>query len=227
MRILLIEDDIKLCDALKYQLEKEAFTVDLCHDGEDGLHWALQQAHELILLDRMLPSMSGTKVLQKIRSIGIATPVLLLTALGSLDERVEGLDAGADDYLVKPFAIEELLARIRALCRRPRQWESTASLLVGDISFDGERRILNGEKGSCSLSKREAGLLETLLKNSNRTLPRGILLARVWGPDAPVEDGNLDNYVYFLRRRLKSVGSSLTIKTVRGVGYQLEEDRDV
>lgn len=222
MRILMIEDDLELCEAIRFELEREGMTVDICNDGDDGLRWARQQAHDLILLDRMLPIMDGLTVLGKLRMEGNTTPVLMVTALGTVGQRVEGLDCGADDYLVKPFATEELLARIRAMCRRPRQWESVDVMEYGDVSFDSAKRLLCGEKGECSLSRREGDLMEVLLKNPTQTLPRPVLLSRVWGPDAEVEEGNLDNYIHFLRRRLKTVGSALQIKTVRGVGYRLE-----
>lgn len=223
MRVLLVEDDEALCEAVRFALERDGMTVDACNDGDDGLRWMNERAHDLVLLDRMLPVMDGVTVLQKARAAGVATPVLMLTALGGVHQRVEGLDAGADDYLVKPFAVEELLARIRAMNRRPRQWEDSPALTFGDICFDITKKTLCGAHTECSLSKREADLLEILLKNPAQTLPRGVLLSRVWGPDAGVEDGNLDNYIHFLRRRLKTVGSGLQIKTVRGVGYRLEE----
>ncbi|MBC8585044.1 response regulator transcription factor [Youxingia wuxianensis] len=222
MRILMIEDDEKLCEAVGFRLQQEGFTVDVCHDGDDGLRWITQQAHDLILLDRMLPSMDGLQVLTQMRLKGIMTPVLLMTALGSIEQRVEGLDCGADDYLVKPFDMQELLARIRAMKRRPRTWESSDIVSFGDIVFDSAAKTLQGICGNCTLSKREADLFEVLIKNPGQILPRSVLFSRVWGPDAPVEDGNLDNYIHFLRRRLKSVGSLLQIKTIRGVGYQLE-----
>lgn len=225
MRILMIEDDKKLCEAVVYQLRQQGFTVDVCHEGDDGLRWIKQQAHDLILLDRMLPVMDGITVLQKMRSLGISTPVLMLTALGSISQKVEGLDAGADDYLPKPFAIEELLARIRAMGRRPHQWESTQTYSWGDITLNSDENILKKGEKSSTLSKREACLLEAFLKNPGQTLPRSALLSYVWGPDAPVEDGNLDNYIHFLRRRLKEIGSTISIATVRGVGYRMEGDK--
>lgn len=221
MRILMIEDDVKLCEAVAYQLEQQGFVVDICNEGDDGLRWAKQQAHDLILLDRMLPGIDGLTVLRTLRQDGVATPVLLMTALGDIGQRVEGLDCGADDYLVKPFATEELLARIRAMARRPRQWESSEQIVVGDITLDAEKKQLTGRKDSCSLSRRECDLLEVLLKNHGQVLPRMVLLGKVWGPDAGVEEGNLDNYIHFLRRRLQSVDSAFVIKTVRGVGYSL------
>lgn len=227
MRILMIEDDLHLCEAVRFQLERQGFTVDICGDGDDGLRWARQQVHDLILLDRMLPVLDGLSVLRTLRTEGVNTPVLLVTALGDTGQKVEGLDCGADDYLVKPFAIEELLARIRAMSRRPRQWESSKVITLKDISFDPEKKTLLGRGGSCTLSHRESDLMEILLKNHGQTLPRAVLLGKVWGPDAEVEDGNLDNYIHFLRRRLRSVGSTLAIRTVRGVGYCVEETEDV
>lgn len=223
MRILIVEDDKKLCGSLCFQLEKEGFAVDICHDGADGLWLAGQQAHDLILLDRMLPSMSGTEILTELRKEQIVTPVIMITALGEVQDRVHGLDAGADDYIVKPFAFEELMARIRSICRRPRRWEETEALICGDLSFSPEAKTLTGPLKSCSLSRRESDLLELLMKNAGQTLPRQLLIARVWGPETEIEDGNLDNYIHFLRRRLKKVGSSQQLKTIRGIGYQLEK----
>lgn len=221
MRVLLIEDDEKLCEAVAFALEREHHIVDVCHEGDDGLRWLRQRAHDLVLLDRMLPVTDGVTLLKKARKEGVSTPVLMVTALGGVGERVEGLDAGADDYIVKPFAMEELLARVRAMQRRPRQWESPGAVIRGDVTFIPSENILRG-KCDCKLSKRESALLEFLLQNAGQTLPREVLLARVWGPDAGVEDGNLDNYIHFLRRRLRTVGSSLSIETVRGVGYRME-----
>ena len=207
MRILMIEDDEKLCEVVCYHLEREGFTVDVCHDGDDGLRWVRQQAHDLVILDRMLPTLSGTTVLEWMRADGISTPVLIVSA---------------DDYLVKPFDLAELTARVQAMARRPRRWERPGPLRLGDVVFDPGQRILIGTEGECSLSKRESALLESLLRHPGQTFTREVLLSRVWGPDAPVEDGNLDNYVYFVRRRLRQVGSALEVCTVRGVGYRLE-----
>lgn len=222
MRLLLIEDDERLCESLTYQLNQEGFAVDICCDGADGLRWCRQLAHDLILLDQMLPSMNGLTVLKKLRQEGISTPVIMITALGELHDKIAGLDLGADDYIVKPFEFDELMARIRCINRRPKQWEGEKRLTLADITYDPTDKILYGSKESCTLSKKEGDLLEIFLKNPKQTLPRMLLLSRVWGPDAGVEEGNLDNYIHFLRRRLKSVNSSLSIKTVRGIGYRLE-----
>lgn len=223
MRILLAEDDVKLNETLVYGLTQAGFVVDSCFDGTDALFYGEQNIYDVILLDRMLPGMQGTDVLTALRQKGVATPVILITALGTLSDKVEGLDLGADDYLVKPFAQEELFARIRCVTRRPRRLLDKETLSVSDISWSPGECRLTGPSGSCTLSKREAALLEAFLKSGGATLPRNLLLLKVWGPDSDVEEGNLDNYIHFLRRRLKAVCSNLAIKTVRGVGYALTE----
>lgn len=222
MRILIVEDDERLCESLRYQLVCEGFEIDLCHDGEDGLYYIQEQAHDLILLDRMLPKMDGLTVLRKARSLGISTPVILVTALGEIHDRVDGLDCGADDYITKPFALSELMARIRCIFRRPQRWENLGTLTFGDLAYETEQKTLSCGTRSCTLSKREGELLEFFLRNPRQVIPRSVLLSRVWGPDAEVENGNLDNYIHFLRRRIKAVDSSLILKTLRGVGYRLE-----
>ena len=222
MKILLIEDDIDLSETMKFQLEKEGFQTELCHDGEEGLYLLMEQEHDLVILDRMLPGLDGVTVLKKARQAGVATPVIFLTALGELTDRFIGLDCGADDYLVKPFAYPELFARIRCLLRRPGRWNEENLLKIGDISFDPEINSLKCGKKECTLSKREGRLLEVFVRNPGQVLPRAVLLNKVWGLESDVEEGNLDNYIHFLRRRLRSVGSQTSLKTVRGVGYTLE-----
>lgn len=222
MRILLIEDDKNLCETLEYQLKKESHEVDICNDGRDGLDLFLQDAYDLVLLDRMLPTMNGLLVLKKARTAGIATPVIVITALGELYDRIEGLDSGADDYIVKPFAFEELMARIRSLARRTGKWEESDSLTVGDITYDTCLRELTGPAGRIRLSGREGSLLEVFLREPDIPLRRMVILSRVWGADAAVEESNLDTYMHFIRKRLSFVGSRLTLATIRGVGYQLQ-----
>lgn len=224
MHILLIEDDIHLCETLQFQLEQENYTVDVCHDGRDGLDLFLQDAYDIVLLDRMLPTMNGLLVLQKARQAGISTPVILITALGELYDRIEGLDAGADDYIVKPFAFEELTARIRSLGRRSGKWEDDSLLVVKDLNYDASVRLLSGPDNSIRLSGREGRLLEVLLRSFKLVLRREVLLSRVWGVDAEVEDCNLDTYIHYLRKRLSYVGSTLTLKTIRGIGYCLTDE---
>ena len=223
MRILLIEDDETLCQTLAFQLEQEGFGVDACRDGQEGLLFAREQVHDLILLDRMLPGLDGLELLAQCRREGITTPVICLTALGQVGDRIQGLNTGADDYLVKPFAFEELLARIRCVLRRPAAIQDAQSLSFGDVEYDGKTLTLRRGASSTTLSKRLGDFLELLLRNPGQTLPRQTILFRVWGMDSEVEDGNLDNYAYFLRRSLRKVGSRLQLTTVRGVGYRLED----
>lgn len=223
MRILLAEDDAKLNETLTYQLESENFSVDSCADGDTALYYGAQNIYDVILLDRMLPCMEGTDVLTALREKGISAPIILITALGTLSDKVMGLDLGADDYLVKPFAFEELLARIRCVVRRPHMLTANDTLTVADITWHAAESMLEGPRSSCTLAKREADLLETFMRSMGQTLPRNTLLLKVWGPESDVEDGNLDNYIYFLRRRLQIVGSKLQIKTIRGIGYSLQE----
>ncbi len=222
MRILIIEDDKSLAETLRFQLEHNNFETDVCHDGEEGLHYIEQQAHDLILLDRMIPGLDGISVLKITREKNISTPIIFVTALGALNDKITGLDCGADDYLVKPFDFEELLARIRCILRRPSKWEGSKPIEYGDLSYDTDQKKLRCKNLSCSLSARDGDLLEFFLRNPGQTIPRTSILSKVWGIDAEVEEGNLDNYIYFVRRRLRSVESSVELKTIRGVGYQLE-----
>jgi DNA-binding response OmpR family regulator len=207
---------------MRWHLEREGYEVDCCHDGDDAVRWLEQQAHGLLILDRMLPGLDGIGVLKRLRNAGGGVPVLMVTALDGVGNRVEGLDAGADDYLSKPFAVEELLARVRSLSRRPRQWSAEESVSFGDLSLDPERQRLSRGGKSVSLTKRETQLLEELMNSRGTAIPRARLFAHVWGPDAPVEEGNLDNYIHFLRKRLTELGSGVRIRTVRSVGYALQ-----
>jgi len=222
MKILLIEDDQKLCELLTFHLQKEGHQIKTCHDGRDGLELFLQDGHDLVLLDRMLPTMNGLLVLQKARNAGLRTPVILITALGELYDRIEGLDCGADDYIVKPFAYDELSARIRSLGRRSNKWEDDSLLQYGDITYDSSLRTLRGPSCEIRLSAKEGLLLEVFVRNAGQVMRRMAIFSRVWGVDAPVEESNLDTYIHFLRKRLRHVGSKLSLKTVRSIGYLLE-----
>lgn len=226
MRILLIEDDETLGETLSYQLRQAGFGVDVSRDGEEGLMLAWERLHEVILLDRMLPGLDGMEVLENLRRENISTPVIFLTALGQVSDRTQGLNGGADDYLVKPFAFEELLARIRCVLRRPAVLQQEQILRYGDVSYDPRSLTLRRGENSTALSKRLGDLLELFLRNPGQTLPRETILLRVWGIDSDVEDGNLDNYTYFLRRSLRKVGSRLQLATIRAVGYRLEDRHD-
>ncbi len=223
MRILIIEDDQDLCRFIALTLEQSGYATDICHTGNDGLFYAQNHPYDAIILDRMLPGLDGLFVLSSLRRQGIRTPVILATALDGLHDRVNGLDAGADDYLVKPFAVEELMARIRAVTRRPGNLQISPSITALGLTLTlGSRRLDFGDM-SLTLSKKEAALLEFFLKNPGQTLPRPRILSYVWGLSSEVEDGNLDNYIYFLRRRLKSLDAPIKLTTVHGIGYRLEE----
>lgn len=221
MRILFVEDDAALCAALKIHLEKSGYTVDICQNGNDALFYALQNVYDVMLLDRMLPELDGLTLLQTIRSKGIQTPVIMATAMDTVSDRILGLDCGADDYLVKPFDVQELLARIRALVRRPGAMIASETIHFKDLTLDTGKQELSCEK-TVSLSKKESTLLEYFIRHSEQTLSRSLLLAYVWGPDSEIEEGNLDNYIYFLRKRLRTVKSNVKIKTIHGIGYRLE-----
>jgi DNA-binding response OmpR family regulator len=219
----MIEDDKQLCALLEGVLEAEGHAVDFCHDGEYGLRQVLQSAHDLVLLDRMLPELDGLTILRLAREKGVNTPILMLTALGSVDDRVDGLEVGADDYITKPFATRELIARINALGRRPQKWSTDSTMTFGDLIFDPAERVLSSGGASLHLSKREGDLFTVLVKNDGRPLNRAAILTYVWGSDAEVEDGNLDCYIHFLRRHLKELDSVCQIATVRNVGYQIKD----
>lgn len=222
MRILLVEDEKALREALRDTLTANRYAVDCCENGVDALDNLCSGSYDLVLLDRMLPGLDGLSVLQQARGAGVRTPVLMLTALDAVGDRVAGLDAGADDYLSKPFATEELLARIRALCRRPAELEAEDTLHRGDLTLHPQLRTLTGPAGTHSLSGRECALLELLLRNAGTVIPRERILLYVWGPDSDVENGNIDNYIHLVRRRLKLVGSKMVLQTKRGTGYCLE-----
>lgn len=222
MRILIIEDDEKQCMLLQFQLEKEGYYTDICNDGNDVEYYINQNSYELILLDIMLPHKDGLTILQEMRSDNNSTPVILLTALDSLNDKITGLDSGADDYIVKPFEYSELSARIRCLLRRPPQLKNNDLIKLGDITYWQKENKLQGIDGVCTLSQKEGSLLLLFLNNPDQILQRNNILTRIWGVDYEIEDGNLDNYIYFVRRRLKAVGSCISIQTIRGIGYMLK-----
>lgn len=222
MRILVIEDDKDLCQLICLALCEAGYDTDQCHTGSDGLFYAQNQVYDAIILDCMLPEIDGLTVLEALRRHHIQTPVILATALDSLSDRVHGLDAGADDYLPKPFAMEELMARIRAVTRRPGNLMISSDLTAFGLSLNPDSHQLSYSGSSLTLSKKEAALLQCFMKNPGKVLPRARILSYVWGSSSDVEEGNLDNYIYFLRRRLKAIKAPVKLTTVHGVGYCLE-----
>lgn len=227
MRVLLVEDDRSLARIIAGALEKAGYGVDCCTDGEAGLACALdpQRPYALVLLDRMLPVIDGLTILKAMRSKKLSTPVILITGLGSLEDRLEGFDVGADDYLVKPFSVRELTARVRALIRRPPEIVEEELLSAGGICLNRARRELSCGERSLRLTGKEARLLGALLAEPDRVHSREELLWQVWGSDGMVEAGNVDNYIHFLRKRLRELNAPVQIATVYGSGYRLEENR--
>lgn len=227
MRLLLIEDDIDLCEAVSLQLKKEGYEVDICNNGEDADYYISSNSHDAIILDRMLPGVDGLTILQRLRNRMISTPVIMVTAMNGINDRVDGLDSGADDYIVKPYAVAELMARIRAVLRRPQKIEDKDVLHYSDLEFNINTLITACGNVTVSLTKREGALLEYFLINREQVLTREQILSRVWGIDSFVEEGNIDNYIFFLRRRLRGMNTKVYIKTIHGVGYRLESMQDV
>lgn len=225
MNILIIEDDRDLCHAVSWQLRQDGHSVDCCHNGGEANLYIRQGIYDLILLDRMLPEEDGLHLLHSMRADGNLTPVIILSALGEVNDRVTGLNEGADDYLVKPFAYPELAARIGSLFRRKNNFH-TAAPAYGDLSLDNTEHILRCRDKKCSLSHTESELISLLLHAGDKTTSRNVLLHKVWGVDASVEDSNLDNYIYFLRKRLKTLESRVTIVNRRGQGFHLAYHED-
>lgn len=222
MRILLVEDDKWLANALLYHMKKEMYAVDMALDGELGLELALAADYDLVILDRMLPKMDGLTVLKQLRAAGKKYPVLFITAMDAVEERVNGLDAGADDYLVKPFATQELMARIRAVSRRPNLSVEDDTVRLEDLELSPRTGLLRCGMDEIELTPKETQLIELLIRNRGQVLPREVILDRVWGPLESVEPGNIDSYIHFLRGKLEKLNSPWRIKTLRGMGYRLE-----
>ncbi len=222
MRLLVIEDEHKIAQALKRGLEQEHYAVDLEFDGEDGLATAEAEEYDLIVLDRMLPGKDGMQICKQLRQNGKHTPIIMLTAKDSITDRVEGLDAGADDYLVKPFSFEELLARIRALLRRPHEAASSV-LEVGDLKLDPANFSVTRDGQPIVLSSKEFALLEYLMRNSGRVLSKDTIMSHVWDFDADILPNTIEVYIGYLRNKIdKPFKSPNLIHTRRGFGYTLK-----
>lgn len=224
MRVLVVEDEHKIARALKKALEQDHYAVDVCYDGDEGYAMATTEPYDVMVIDRMLPGeYNGVGIVKAVREKSIKTPILLLTALGRVEDKTTGLDSGADDYLVKPFSIEELLARVRALLRRPAETKSTI-LDAGDLSLDTGKRSVKRKGKEISLTSKEFGLLEYLLRNKNRPLSKDSIMQHVWDYDADILPNTIEVYIKYLRAKIdKPFGKGL-IKTVRGFGYKIEDD---
>lgn len=222
MRLLLVEDEKRMAQALTELLRLEKYEVDHCADGISGLEAVQSGIYDIVILDVMLPGMSGLEIVKKARKAGIRTPILMLTAKGELDDKVTGLDSGADDYLTKPFLTKELLARLRALARRNIH-SSDGTLSFGDISLDTGTTALvcTANQQNVRLSEKEYRILEYLIANQGQILTREQLAVKIWGFDSDAEYNNVEVYMSFTRKKLAFVGAKTTIKAVRGVGYEL------
>lgn len=224
MRILLAEDEKELSNALAAILKHNNYSVDAVYDGAEALEYGISENYDVIILDIMMPKMSGLEVLERLRKRGIHTPILMLTAKAEIEDRILGLDTGADDYLNKPFAMGELLARVRAMTRRKSEF--TPNLIkVGNISLNRENYELSNEKSSLRLGNKEFQMFEMLMNNPKCLIPTEQFMERIWGYDAEAEINVVWVYISYLRKKLLSLDANVKIKAVRGVGYTLEESR--
>ena len=226
MRMLIVEDEVGMAEALKATFEKYHYTVDLAHDGEMALDLVLMDNHDVVILDIMLPKKDGIEVLKEIRHFKLTTPVILLTARDAVEDRISGLDAGADDYLPKPFDMNELLARVRALGRRHGTYLEGDALEFGDVTYSHALLELRVVDQMYTLTKKEGHLLELLMKSRGRIIEKEHLLDKVWGFEDGAVDNHVEVYISFLRKKLKALNAKTKIKTVRGLGYRLESGDD-
>ena len=220
MKILIVEDEVLLANSLKTLLEKKGFTVEVAYDGETGKDYAETGVYDLLILDVMMPKLNGYDLARQVRAERCATPILMLTAKGELEDRIEGLNAGADYYLTKPFDTRELLACINALLRR--QGDQVDELRFGNTALDLPSGMLVCGAERVRLSAKEFDIMRFLLQSKGNNLSKEVLLARVWGFDSNAVENHVEVYVGFLRKKLASIGSNVRIEAVRRLGYHLE-----
>ena len=220
MRILVAEDEIDLAQALKMMLEMQKYSVEMVHDGEDALFYAESTPYDLILLDVMMPKKSGIEVVRELRSNGIHTPVLMLTAKSQLEDKVTGLEEGADDYLTKPFEGAELLARVKSLLRRPNVFVASV-MALGNVELNRDTFTMMTSKGQVLLNNKEFQLMEYFMMNSNQVLSTDLLMEQIWGLDSEAEINVVWVNISSLRKKLATIEADVTIRSARGLGYQL------
>ena len=221
MRILIAEDEVSIARALKLMLEKHKYTVDLVHNGTDALAYISSTPYNALVLDIMMPKMDGIELLMAVRKMGIKTPALFLTAKGEVEDRVAGLDAGADDYLPKPFTASEFLARVRALVRRSATYAPTI-LTFGSVELDCNQYILRTSSGELRLNNKEYQLMELFMRNPRQVFSTTLLMDQVWELGSEAEIDVVWTYIGFLRKKLRQLRADIEIKTIRGAGYTLE-----
>ena len=222
MRLLLAEDEVELANALSAVLKHKNYSVDAVYNGIDAYNYAIAQDYDGTILDIMMPGMDGIQVLTKLREKGIGSPVLLLTAKSDIDDRITGLDSGADDYLTKPFAMGELLARIRAMTRRRTEF-APSTLTFGNVSLNRQSFELSGPNGSQKLGNKEFQMIEALMLNHGTLISTERFMEKIWGYDSDAEINVVWVYISYLRKKLGLIGADVEIKATRGVGYTLEE----
>lgn len=222
MRILVAEDEISIAKALKVMLEKEKYSVDIVHNGQDAFDYIIGAEYDILVLDIMMPKMDGITLLREVRARGITAPALFLTAKSEIEDRVCGLDAGADDYLPKPFAVTEFLARIRALARRCGTY-TPALVQFRNTTLDCNRYILSVNRNEARLNNKEFQLMELFIRNPRQVFSTEHIMDRIWGIETESELGVVWTYIGFLRRKLKELSADIEIRTIRGAGYTLEE----
>lgn len=224
MRILVVEDERKIARALALALKNEKYAIDICFDGTEAFAMATAIDYDLIILDRMIPGdYDGITLTKKLRNLENKTPILLLTALSSVQDKTHGLDSGADDYLTKPFALDELLARVRALLRRPKTIVEN-TLKVADLSLDPALHTVKRSTLEIELTNKEFSLLEYLMRNKNRPVSKEQIIDHVWDFDADVLPNNIEVYISYLREKIDKPFDKKLIQTVRGVGYKIDEN---
>ncbi len=226
MRILVAEDDRKVAGFLKKGLKEEQYAVDICYDGEEALFQAQVNQYDLVILDVMLPKKNGFSVCKEIRKEGNLTPILMLTARDQLEDKVKGLQEGADDYLTKPFAFEELLARIQALLRRTQDYK-TKTLKVGDLELDPVARKITRDGKPITLTGKEYALLEYLMRNRSRVITQSMIIDHVWDMNYDGLSNVVNVYINHLREKIDKGFSQKYIHTIRGVGYKIDENEDI
>ena len=226
MNILIIEDEYSLADAIAETLKNDNFNVSIETNGEDGEDEALTENYDLILLDVMLPGKNGFEILKYLRQEKIKTPIIMLTAKTEIDDKLNGLENGADDYVTKPFSTRELIARIKAVLKRTNNIEDINCLEFGDLKLDLKTAKIKCNDNEIQISGKELELLEQLLLNKNQIVSREVLLERIWGYENDTEYNNVEVYITFIRRKLKLIDSKVNIKAVRGIGYKLEVKDD-
>lgn len=222
MRLLVVEDERKIARVIAMALRTEGHAVDVVHDGDEGLAMASTEPYDLLVLDRMLPGASGTDIITALRASGKTMPILLLTALGTTTDKTFGLDSGADDYLVKPFALDELTARVRALLRRP-PLQHDDQLCVADLVLNQAQRTVSRANKPIDLTAKEFSLLEYLMSHPGQTLSKDTLIAHVWDFDADILPNNVEAYIKQLRKKIDRPFTKPLIHTVRGFGYKIED----